>query len=135
MPSHNVFRIDKSGSAEESMSCYCAIGHDHKSVISRHKVFKTEQQQTGSVTMWCSCDCVIGYDHNQDGSSVITAEAPKDNWANLNTYACSTCRFFVPKNEVGRCRRHAPTMGGYPVVYATDWCGDHKMGTNPSRTS
>ena len=74
-----------------------------------------------------------------------------DKWANLATYACLTCRFFVPKGEltvvgpdmkdhpmgvdkvVGRCRRHAPTMEGYPVVYAGDWCGDHKLGTNPSR--
>lgn len=57
-----------------------------------------------------------------------------DNWANLSTYVCATCRFYVPKNEaVGRCRRHAPTMDGYPVVYPKDWCGDHKIGTNPSR--
>ena len=71
-----------------------------------------------------------------------------DPWSNLSTYACSRCRFFVPKPTVtlpdehgnvqvtvilGRCRRHAPTMDGYPVVYAIDWCGDHKMGTNPSR--
>lgn len=57
-----------------------------------------------------------------------------DKWANLSTYVCSTCRFFVPKeNDKGRCRRHAPTMDGYPVVYPNDWCGDHKLGTNPSR--
>lgn len=24
-------------------------------------------------------------------------------------------------------------MDGYPVVYDGDWCGQHKMGTNPSR--
>jgi hypothetical protein len=28
---------------------------------------------------------------------------------------------------VGRCRRHAPTISGYPVVFVTDWCGDHKL--------
>lgn len=65
-----------------------------------------------------------------------------DNWSNLATLACVTCRFFVPKTELeanlqevnrGRCRRHAPSMDGYPVVYPTDWCGDHKLGTNPSR--
>jgi hypothetical protein len=28
---------------------------------------------------------------------------------------------------LGRCRRHAPTMSGYPVVFETDWCGDHKL--------
>ena len=32
---------------------------------------------------------------------------------------------FPPK--IGRCRRHAPTMNGYPVIYENDWCGDHKL--------
>jgi len=27
----------------------------------------------------------------------------------------------------GRCRRHAPTMTGYPVVFENDSCGDHKL--------
>jgi hypothetical protein len=50
--------------------------------------------------------------------------------------SCKTCMYFVGKpithdpNEdpqIGRCRRHAPTMGGFPVVYRSDWCGDHKL--------
>jgi len=50
---------------------------------------------------------------------------------------CSTCMWFVgkvtPGNDeaelckLGRCRRHAPTMNGYPVVFVNDWCGDHKI--------
>ena len=28
---------------------------------------------------------------------------------------------------LGRCRRRAPTMGGFPVVFHYDWCGDHKI--------
>ena len=49
---------------------------------------------------------------------------------------CKTCMWFAVKEtvvqpdergNVGRCRRHAPTMNGYPVVFATDWCGDHKL--------
>jgi hypothetical protein len=50
---------------------------------------------------------------------------------------CFTCMWFVEKKDeqhervgggrVGRCCRHAPTMAGYPVVYSTDWCGDHKL--------
>ena len=41
---------------------------------------------------------------------------------------CASCMWFVEKaGPVGRCRRHAPTMNGYPVVYETDWCGDHKI--------
>lgn len=28
---------------------------------------------------------------------------------------------------IGRCRRRAPTMNGFPVMFPTDWCGDHKL--------
>jgi len=31
------------------------------------------------------------------------------------------------RGPIGRCRRHAPTMNGYPVVFSGDWCGDHKL--------
>ena len=53
---------------------------------------------------------------------------------------CASCMWFcekeiikapeepVPeKNYFGRCRRHAPTMSGYPAVFGGDWCGDHKL--------
>jgi hypothetical protein len=54
---------------------------------------------------------------------------------------CRTCMWYVPKRNgesatrelactgrlVGRCRRHAPTMNGYPVCFEDDWCGDHKL--------
>jgi hypothetical protein len=59
---------------------------------------------------------------------------------------CQTCIWYVAKQpaaaqgviggyapapaQIGRCRRHAPTMGGYPVVYMTDWCGDHRLDEN-----
>ena len=58
---------------------------------------------------------------------------------------CKTCMWFAekvrdrigsadsdtnPVMTVGRCRRHAPTMNGYPVVYVSDWCGDHKLNEN-----
>ena len=47
---------------------------------------------------------------------------------------CKTCMWFVPKGadpyDLGRCRRHAPTMNGYPVVFVNDWCGDHKLDEN-----
>lgn len=66
---------------------------------------------------------------------------PADPWAHRDvSMRCRTCMWYVPKRElasrsidplstatVGRCRRHAPTMGGYPVVYGSDWCGDHKL--------
>jgi hypothetical protein len=35
-----------------------------------------------------------------------------------------------PVYNIGRCRRHAPSMGGYPVVFVNDWCGDHRLDEN-----
>ena len=50
---------------------------------------------------------------------------------------CESCMWFVIKINrftnlpvIGRCRRHAPAMSGYPVVFADDWCGDHKLDEN-----
>lgn len=53
----------------------------------------------------------------------------QDNWKHrAENMRCTTCMWFVPKrDQIGRCRRHAPTMNGYPVVFITDWCGDHKL--------
>jgi len=70
-----------------------------------------------------------------------------DNWKhrseNMN---CKTCMWFMPKIvtevgsqsgvvrqipcDLGRCRRHAPTLGGWPAVFVNDWCGDHKLDEN-----
>lgn len=58
----------------------------------------------------------------------------KDNWDGITGYCCLSCRFYSPKTrEIGRCRRNAPTMDGFPVVYPIDWCGNHKVGTNPTK--
>ena len=62
---------------------------------------------------------------NDDTLSIL-----KDPWAHRSAgMRCATCMWFVAKDPatLGRCRRHAPTMNGYPVVYKTDWCGDHKV--------
>lgn len=66
------------------------------------------------------------------------AGAGVDPWAQRNKgMRCMTCVWFAPKelatlgtSKVGRCRRHAPTMGGFPVVYLADWCGDHRLDEN-----
>jgi hypothetical protein len=65
---------------------------------------------------------------------------PDDPWAHRAAgMRCSTCVSYVEKLNhsgaasltiypvIGRCRKHAPTLNGYPVVYPTDWCGDHKL--------
>jgi hypothetical protein len=58
-----------------------------------------------------------------------------DPWEHRSKYmSCKTCMWFVAKKGsiagLGRCRRHAPTLGGYPAVYESDWCGDHKIDEN-----
>jgi hypothetical protein len=64
-----------------------------------------------------------------------------DNWQHRSAgMRCSTCMFYVPKAglgpsplngeqlvERGRCRRHAPSMNGWPVLLPSDWCGEHKL--------
>ena len=60
-----------------------------------------------------------------------------DPWAHRSEkMSCKTCMSYVKKGDeestMGRCRRHAPTMSGYPVVFETDWCGDHKLDENAS---
>lgn len=75
----------------------------------------------------------------------------RDNWQHRSEgMRCKTCMWYAPKITVqdgemarmlageateqvdhervfGRCRRHAPTMAGYPAVFGDDWCGDHKL--------
>jgi len=56
---------------------------------------------------------------------------PKDNWEHRSKgMLCGTCMHFATKapcTTFGRCRKHAPTMTGFPAVFSTDWCGDHKL--------
>lgn len=70
----------------------------------------------------------------------------EDNWKHRSVnMVCGTCMYYVPKtfidhfvekgkqvekettSHIGRCRRNAPTIKGYPVVFNTDWCGEHKL--------
>ncbi len=52
-----------------------------------------------------------------------------DNWKHRSSnMKCAICMWFVEKElelksiekGIGRCRRHAPTMNGYPVVFRSD---------------
>ena len=64
----------------------------------------------------------------------------EDNWEHRSKgMKCATCVVFVEKasnvaqpedHMIGRCRRNAPTMRGWPVVFSDDWCGEHKIHEN-----
>lgn len=58
----------------------------------------------------------------------------KDNRADRSkNITCVRCMHFASKGEPGqsptpgRCRRHAPTGEGWPVLFDEDWCGDFKL--------
>lgn len=71
-----------------------------------------------------------------------------DNWNHRSAnMRCMTCMWYAEKPKsvpdakqpgkdidenvkFGRCRRHAPTMSGFPAVFGDDWCGDHKLDEN-----
>jgi hypothetical protein len=62
-----------------------------------------------------------------------------DPWAHRSKMMrCASCMWFVVKQNqaaglrsaLGRCRRHSPTINGFPAVFAGDWCGDHKLDEN-----
>lgn len=77
----------------------------------------------------------------------LGAKPTKDPWKHRSKgMVCATCMWNVMKEQtqpvsrdnpitsekpvLGRCRRHAPTMNGYPAVFPNDWCGDHKLDEN-----
>jgi hypothetical protein len=60
--------------------------------------------------------------------------AKKDPWKHRGaSMRCASCMWFAPKvvgdvaSPLGRCRKRAPTLDGYPAVFNEDWCGDHKL--------
>lgn len=66
-----------------------------------------------------------------------TPQVKRDPWAHRSKMmTCESCMWFVEKVPatglvlLGRCRKNAPTMDGYPVVFKTDWCGKHKLDEN-----
>ena len=72
----------------------------------------------------------------------LVNEIARDPWVDrAGGMRCATCRFYVQKvpskvlstaivKEIGPCRRYAPTMQGFPVVFPADWCGEHKLDEN-----
>ena len=81
---------------------------------------------------------------SRTGKTVPVDEAVEDPWKHRSQgMVCATCMWCVMKQtkpsvdnritqptKLGRCRRRAPTMNGYPAVFEQDWCGDHKLDEN-----
>jgi hypothetical protein len=54
----------------------------------------------------------------------MNTEKEKDNWNNRSVkMSCATCMHYLNF----RCRRNAPTIKGFPAVYPSDYCGEHKL--------
>jgi len=79
-------------------------------------------------------DTTVHIDPSMRDLSLLT-DRPDDPWKHRSAQMkCRTCMYYVPKEgpgpEIGRCRRNAPTMKGYPAVFPDDWCGEHKLDEN-----
>jgi len=71
---------------------------------------------------------------NGNPQTTVKVAATDDPWAHRSEgMRCRSCMSFVPKGAgdyrgaLGRCRKRAPSMNGFPAVFETDWCGDHKL--------
>jgi hypothetical protein len=118
--------------------CYCGICEN---CISWHdKPFDDVPEE---------CDCKPGYeclvcglpgtDEEKDRTvcfgcghynTKCICQELSDNWAHRSEgMKCGTCMWWVLKGDgkLGRCRKKAPTLNGWPAVFNMDWCGDHKM--------
>jgi hypothetical protein len=86
---------------------------------------------------------IVGLVEAMTGIPIIVKgeDMREDNWMHKAAcMRCFTCTFFVPKARnspsllddpiLGRCRKHAPTLNGWPAVFENDWCGDHKLDEN-----
>lgn len=73
-------------------------------------------------------------------TEMLKTDAPDkpicDPWAGRSEgMRCKTCISFAKKGSridtergaFGRCRRNAPTMKGFPIVWGMDWCGEHRL--------
>lgn len=82
----------------------------------------------------CGSALKSDFNEHQEKLSEFFNTKTADPWIHRSSeMKCRTCMWFVNKavpteaKTIGRCRRHAPSMNGYPVVFENDWCGDHKL--------
>jgi len=86
----------------------------------------------------CACEVAMKQAMGQMADGLTNSS--KDPWKHRSKgMVCATCMWSVIKyadgqpilaSKLGRCRRRAPTMNGYPAVFENDWCGDHKLDEN-----
>lgn len=76
------------------------------------------------------CTCRLPCGCSKGAGCCCSEDEQDDNWSHKGSnMVCGTCMWWVRKREtnLGRCRKKAPTLDGWPAVYETDWCGDHKI--------
>ena len=104
-----------------------------------------------------ACSNCVSYAH-KDRYEIVPirqdSKGTEDNWKHRSKgMRCKACMYFVGKpimdlveavddsakeigvmleagRRLGRCRKHAPTLNGWPAVFSDDWCGDHKLDEN-----
>jgi hypothetical protein len=129
-------------SVQSGPTIYCAICYHHPCschIMTCGCLLGLCQCTVGETSLpECDYGCV-----DADCPGCLVEEEPRelhdvDNWAHRSKkMICGTCMWFTHKLlpykaepgviPIGRCRKKAPTLNGWPVLYETDWCGDHKL--------
>ena len=122
---------------------HCAECHKLLDTITQEEYLRrVDEMSHGTSNGFVRCDdencdiCMYGKPEPVVGTG--HSLPPNDPWKHRSEgMKCKTCMWFVPKEpakgltyDLGRCRKHAPTMNGFPAVFVNDWCGDHKLDEN-----
>lgn len=131
---HDVPKYQVTPLSEHAPDCPCKVCHEARVVI---KV--AQMKGTPKLPRWPSEE-QVETDAAHKIAMMKKAHAERDPWKHRSQgMVCATCMWSVIKyadgqavltNRLGRCRRRAPTMNGYPAVFENDWCGDHKLDEN-----
>lgn len=119
---------------------FCLSRPDFVSASPELRVACGEHTKGQDATRWyclsCGAQCLPPCPCGNGKEPKLAEVQVADNWKHREVgMRCGSCMWFVrkvasnsaEKSTLGRCRRHAPTMAGFPAVFETDWCGDHKL--------
>jgi hypothetical protein len=110
-------------------SHYCAICFCNPCLCATEGPEITYVLSCGCLSDSCKCSA----EEPREFHDIMYHDKNKDNWVHRSmSMRCGTCVEKAQQADpmlavLGRCRKHAPTLDGWPAVYNTDWCGDHKL--------
>lgn len=125
--------------SEQNQCDCCERGFPHKLHPIGVGLGDGETKKTKHYCQECIAGLSLGLARFEKKAATVSNDKPIiDPWEDrASGLRCATCWVFCPKatdrpvdpvkGPIGRCRDGSPSMRGYPVVFAMDWCGQHKL--------